>query len=350
MDIKKEIRTLPKLDVNLYQTRINGDIIRSYNNALEYASRGSEDMAILELKRCLSLRPDFVEAHTLLGYCYILTHDEKEAKRHMLKAVSLSESGVRAYMLLNDIGVLAQKPNPAVKLNKWIQEKEASQGIGSRGYEERVKRGEKTSGRTTSSRRSGTSGGYQESRTRQGAGSFQVSDRYKETGEDRGAGRYRESGGYRETGEDRGLGRRGESDEYRENDGHIESDEYRETERANDTGGKNPRLQGGNYFENRKTEHDPYERGVRRSRKQGLFDKLQAVVQDFRKKTSGKAGKREAEVLKNLDYKNFMSRDEFTGDVQIQGLQGSQKRKMRNGVFAVLGFLLFCWLVYWLFF
>ncbi|MDD4843740.1 MAG: tetratricopeptide repeat protein [Anaerotignum sp.] len=54
------------------------DAVVMYNQALLYLSHGSDDMAIIQLKKAIDSNPDFIEAYNLLTLCCI---DEKNNKR-----------------------------------------------------------------------------------------------------------------------------------------------------------------------------------------------------------------------------------------------------------------------------
>ena len=49
--------------------------IKKYNQALTYCQQGSDDLAIIQLKKVLSLNPRLVKAHQLLALLYIKTEN-----------------------------------------------------------------------------------------------------------------------------------------------------------------------------------------------------------------------------------------------------------------------------------
>src|SRR5659263_387606 len=112
MDVKNDIKNLKLLNVeqhmadNVKKNDISKESINLYNKALGKAKRDGEDIAIIELKRALTYNENFIEALTLLGYCYLVTDNQVEAKKYLFKATQLSEYGIRAYMLLHGMGVL----------------------------------------------------------------------------------------------------------------------------------------------------------------------------------------------------------------------------------------------------
>lgn len=59
--------------------------IKKYNQALTYCYQGSLDLAVIQLKKVISLNPKFVQAHQLLALLYINAEKWAEAKRELEK-------------------------------------------------------------------------------------------------------------------------------------------------------------------------------------------------------------------------------------------------------------------------
>ena len=59
--------------------------IRKYNQALAYCQQGSLDLAVIQLKKVLSINPRFLRAHQLLALLYIQAEDWEKAKRELNK-------------------------------------------------------------------------------------------------------------------------------------------------------------------------------------------------------------------------------------------------------------------------
>ncbi len=59
--------------------------IKKYNQALVYCNQGSKDLAIIQLKKVLSLNPRFIRAHQLLALLYIDSEQWERAKRELDK-------------------------------------------------------------------------------------------------------------------------------------------------------------------------------------------------------------------------------------------------------------------------
>lgn len=66
--------------------------IKKYNQALIYCHQGSEDLAVIQLKKILSINPKLVKAHQLLALLYI--HDKKyDLARKSLRAAEKIDRG-----------------------------------------------------------------------------------------------------------------------------------------------------------------------------------------------------------------------------------------------------------------
>jgi tetratricopeptide (TPR) repeat protein len=92
-----------------------------YNKALENFRLKSEDIAIIELRKAISLNPDFYEAINLLGVFYIYTKEYKKAEETLKKVISAERNSIRAMEYLKvinpDYSPLIEKQGKA-KSNK----------------------------------------------------------------------------------------------------------------------------------------------------------------------------------------------------------------------------------------
>ena len=72
-----------------------------YNKALESLRTNSEDIAIIELKKAISISPDFYEAMNLLGICYSIINEDAKAIEVFQKVVEAEKNSVKALQYLN---------------------------------------------------------------------------------------------------------------------------------------------------------------------------------------------------------------------------------------------------------
>lgn len=77
--------------------------IRKYNIALEAAKQGSDDLAILQLKKVVGLNPKFVRARQLLALLYIHTGDKERAKKQLAKAAAIDVADTTTLRYLKEV-------------------------------------------------------------------------------------------------------------------------------------------------------------------------------------------------------------------------------------------------------
>ncbi len=83
MDLKKVISNIAPINIDEAAGKYTEEAIeavRLYNKAIENLHTGSEDIAIIELKRVVSKTPDFTEAVDLLALCYAYTNQLDKAE------------------------------------------------------------------------------------------------------------------------------------------------------------------------------------------------------------------------------------------------------------------------------
>lgn len=110
MDLNQEIRSFTPIDIQKFsqnnevsEKTINS--VKSYNKAIEYLKTGSEDIAMIELKKVVSTNPDFYEAVNLLGLCYAYTNQMDKAEELFDKVVQGENNAIKAADYLNFINI-----------------------------------------------------------------------------------------------------------------------------------------------------------------------------------------------------------------------------------------------------
>ncbi len=74
------------IQTNASQLEIVNQTIKKYNAALSAARQGNDDLAIIQLKKVVSMNPRFVKAHQLLALLY-MANDQREAAVNVLKNI-----------------------------------------------------------------------------------------------------------------------------------------------------------------------------------------------------------------------------------------------------------------------
>lgn len=69
----------------------NNDAVHFYNQALEYLNQGSEDLAVIQLKRALDYNSNFVDAHNLMALCCLEEKNFERAKYYVEKVLKMDK-------------------------------------------------------------------------------------------------------------------------------------------------------------------------------------------------------------------------------------------------------------------
>ena len=73
-----------------------GQDIKKYNQALIHAQSGSDDLAVLQLKRTVEHNPNFVKAHLLLALLYMVHEDYTKAGKSLYRVLKIDRNNVKA--------------------------------------------------------------------------------------------------------------------------------------------------------------------------------------------------------------------------------------------------------------
>ncbi|MCM1386746.1 MAG: tetratricopeptide repeat protein [Bacillus sp. (in: Bacteria)] len=90
--------------------------IKKYNQALTYCNQDSPDLAIIQLKKVLSLNPKFIRAHQLLALLYINGEEWERAKRELTKCVQIDTNNTVTLRYLKEVDEMLL-PEEGVKTN-----------------------------------------------------------------------------------------------------------------------------------------------------------------------------------------------------------------------------------------
>ena len=78
--------------------------IKKYNLALEAAEQGSDDVAIIQLKKILTMNPNFLKAQQLLALLYMKQNDNDKAYKILTKAAAIDVNNTLTLKYLDEIG------------------------------------------------------------------------------------------------------------------------------------------------------------------------------------------------------------------------------------------------------
>ena len=77
--------------------------IKKYNQALAYCTQDSLDLAVIQLKKVLSLNSKFVRAHQLLALIYIHNEEWEKARKELLKCCNIDANNTSTLRYLKEI-------------------------------------------------------------------------------------------------------------------------------------------------------------------------------------------------------------------------------------------------------
>lgn len=77
--------------------------IKKYNQALTYCRQGSLDLAVIQLKKVLSINPNMIKGYQLLSLLYMNSEEWDKAKKTILKAVKIDTNNTMSLTYLREI-------------------------------------------------------------------------------------------------------------------------------------------------------------------------------------------------------------------------------------------------------
>lgn len=120
MDIKAELNNFKIIDLDeiVRGGETIPDNVRNsvylYNKAIEDLGSGSEDMAIIKLRKAVSMNPHFNEALNLLGVCYAFVGERERAAESFSKVIRSESNSIYALSFLQRTGLTDVVPSEKV--------------------------------------------------------------------------------------------------------------------------------------------------------------------------------------------------------------------------------------------
>lgn len=96
-DYIERIQNNPSRYENIRQT------MRKFNQALDYCRQGSSDLAVIQLKKVISLSPRFIKARLLLALLHIENEDWEKARKELNKALNVDRGNTGALRYLQEV-------------------------------------------------------------------------------------------------------------------------------------------------------------------------------------------------------------------------------------------------------
>lgn len=92
-------------DLQSNPTRLDtiNQTVKKYNQALAYCYNDSNDLAIIQLKKVLSLNPRLVQAHQLLALLYINGEEWEKAQKELRKCIKIDANNTTSLRYLKEV-------------------------------------------------------------------------------------------------------------------------------------------------------------------------------------------------------------------------------------------------------
>ena len=110
-DSKKNIADdyIAKLQSSPAQLDTINQTIKKYNQALNYCYQNSQDLAIIQLKKVLSVNENLISGYQLLALLYMEQEDYDKARRTLLRAIRIDTNDTRTQRYLKQINEILKE-------------------------------------------------------------------------------------------------------------------------------------------------------------------------------------------------------------------------------------------------
>lgn len=105
---------IEKLQSNSTRLDSVNQTIKKYNQALVYCMQDSKDLAVIQLKKVLSMNPRFVQAHQLLALLYMDKEDWEHAERELKKCIDIDRNNMQTLRYMKEVEQMLM-PDETVK-------------------------------------------------------------------------------------------------------------------------------------------------------------------------------------------------------------------------------------------
>lgn len=98
--------------------------IKKYNQALLYCQQGSQDLAIIQLKKVLSLNPNLIKGHQLLALLYMQAGRFDQAKKELRAAGRIDANNTLTLRYLKEVNLQLHGEQPSQKNSRKEKEEQ----------------------------------------------------------------------------------------------------------------------------------------------------------------------------------------------------------------------------------
>lgn len=97
---------ISRLQSNASRLESINQTIKKYNHALVYCMQDSKDLAVIQLKKVLSLNPRFVRAHQLLALLYMDSEQWDRAERELKKCLEIDRNNTMTLRYMREVEMM----------------------------------------------------------------------------------------------------------------------------------------------------------------------------------------------------------------------------------------------------
>lgn len=103
--------------------------IKKYNQALLYCHQDSKDLAVIQLKKVLSLNPKYIRAHQLLALLYIDGEDWQRAERELLRCEQIDSGNTTTKRYMKEVAAMLHPEETQDEKEPKKKKKEKSEEV-----------------------------------------------------------------------------------------------------------------------------------------------------------------------------------------------------------------------------
>lgn len=97
---------IERLQSNASRLDAINQTIKKYNQALVYCTQDSKDLAVIQLKKVLSLNSHFIRAHQLLALLYMDSEQWERAERELRKCLDIDRNNTQTLRYLKEVELM----------------------------------------------------------------------------------------------------------------------------------------------------------------------------------------------------------------------------------------------------
>ena len=94
---------IERLQQNANKLDVINQTIKKYNDSLQCCRKGSEDVAVIQLKKILNQNPKLIKGYHLLALIYLKKEEYEKARRILKKAAKIDKTNSTTLRFLREV-------------------------------------------------------------------------------------------------------------------------------------------------------------------------------------------------------------------------------------------------------